>query len=145
MADMVSQYAELCRTVDEVAISGGEHEYTRWGVKALLDARGVDILQTDPTWAGGLTEMLKICALASTYGIPVIPHHGGMASTQLIASQTLTTCPMQEWLIQHGIVSQHFLRHKIQPQDGFIELPDVPGMAMDLDEEAVESSEEIAF
>jgi L-rhamnonate dehydratase len=144
LADMIPQYAEIRRSVTSVAISGGEHEYTRWGVKALLDAGAVDILQTDPTWAGGITEMIKICALASSYGIPVIPHYGGMASTQLIASQTITTCPIQEWLLQIGITNQHFLKYKIQPMDGHIDLPAGPGMSMELDESLIESRSELA-
>jgi len=143
MPDMIPQYAEIRRSVTTTAIAGGEHEYTRWGVKALLDAGAVDILQTDPTWAGGLTEMVKICALASSYGIPVIPHHGGMASTQLIASQTITTCPIQEWLLQVGITRQHFLKHKIQPANGYIEVPRGPGMSMELDDTVIESREEL--
>jgi L-alanine-DL-glutamate epimerase-like enolase superfamily enzyme len=142
---MIPQYAELRRTVRGVAIAGGEHEYTRWGIKALLEAGAVDILQPDPTWAGGLTEMVKICALASAYGIPVIPHHGAMASLQLIASQALTTCPIQEWLIQHGTVGQVFLKHKITPANGYIELPTEPGLAMALDESVITSREEVRF
>ena len=145
LADMIPQYAELRRTVTTTAIAGGEHEYTRWGVKALLDAGAVDVLQTDPTWAGGLTEMVKICALASSHAIPVIPHFGRVASTQLIASQTLTTCPIQEWLIQHGITGQHFQKHKIVPVGGYIELPTEPGMSMELDEDLIESREELRF
>jgi L-alanine-DL-glutamate epimerase-like enolase superfamily enzyme len=145
MADMIPQYAELRRTVSTVAIAGGEHEYTRWGIKALLDAGAVDILQPDPTWAGGLTEMTKICALASSYGIPVIPHHGGMASTQLIASQTITTCPIQEWLLQVGWRSKVFMEHKLEPVNGYIELPTAPGLGMELDEDAIEEREEITF
>ncbi|MBM3188238.1 MAG: mandelate racemase/muconate lactonizing protein [Chloroflexi bacterium] len=145
LADMIPQYAELCRTVTTVAIAGGEHEYTRWGVKALLDAGAVDVLQVDPTWAGGLSEMVKICALASAAGIPVIPHHGGMASTQLIASQTITTCPIQEWLIQHGLRGQFFLKYKIEPVNGHIALPTEPGMSMELDEAVITSREEVTF
>jgi len=145
MPDMIPQYAELRRTVKTVAISGGEHEYTRWGIKALLDAGAVDILQPDPGWAGGLTELTKICALASAYGIPVIPHHGWMASTQLIASQSITTCPMQEWLIQHGARGQVFLKHKTELVNGYIELPQSPGMGMELDEAVIESREEVRF
>jgi L-rhamnonate dehydratase len=145
LADFIPHYAELRRTVSTVAIAGGEHEYTRWGIKALLDAEAVDILQPDPTWAGGLTEMTKICALASAYGIPVIPHHGGWAATHLIASQTLTTCPIQEWLIQWGNRRQVFLKHRIVPEDGYISLPEVPGLGIELDEDAIESREEVTF
>jgi L-rhamnonate dehydratase len=145
LADMIPLYAELRRTVTSVAIAGGEHEYTRWGIKALLDAGAVDILQPDPTWAGGLTEMTKICALASAYGIPVIPHHGAWASTHLIASQTITVCPIQEWLLQHGRRGNVFLKYKLEPVNGYIELPTAPGLCMELDEDAIESQEEIEF
>ena len=125
-----------------VFISGGEHEYTRWGIKALLDAGAVDILQADVTWAGGLSEMSKICALASAYDIPVIPHHGGWPSTHLIASQALTTCPMQEWLFQYGRMPNVFYKHKLAPVDGHIHLPTAPGLTMDLAEEGVTRLEE---
>ncbi|MFH1086703.1 MAG: enolase C-terminal domain-like protein [Chloroflexota bacterium] len=145
LADMIPQYAELRASVQGVAIAGGEHEYTRWGALALLETKAVHILQMDPTWAGGLSEMLKICALASAYGIPVIPHHGGLASAHLIASQSLTTCPIQEWLIQHGLRGQFFLKHKIEPRDGYIALPSAPGMGMELDESVIASSEEASF
>jgi L-alanine-DL-glutamate epimerase-like enolase superfamily enzyme len=142
LADMIPQYAEIRRSVKGVAISGGEHEYTRWGIKALLDAGAVDVLQPDPTWAGGLTEMKKICALASANGIPVIPHHGGYASLHLIASETITTCPIQEWLIQAGIVGQHFYTRKIEPSNGSIALSTAPGLGIELDESVIESREE---
>ena len=68
-----------------------------------------------------------------------------MASTQLIASQAITTCPIQEWLLQIGIVGQHFLRHKIQPTNGLIALPTAPGMSLDFDEGKIESRDEIQF
>lgn len=145
MPDLIPQHAEIRRAVRTIAIAGGEHEYTRWGVKALLDAGAVDILQTDVTWAGGLTEMLKICALASAYAIPVIPHHGAAASTQLIASQTITACPIQEYLLQHGLMGQYFLETKIVPVNGAIELPKAPGMGMELDDSVIESRQELCL
>ncbi len=143
MPDMIPQYAEIRREVKGVAISGGEHEYTRWGIKALLDAGAVDVMQADPTWAGGLTEMRKIAALTSAYGIPLVPHHGAMASLQFIASQDITTCPIEEWLIQHGKVSQAFLTYEIEPKNGFIELPTAPGMSMEINEDAIETKVEL--
>jgi L-rhamnonate dehydratase len=142
MADKISQYAELRRAVRGVNISGGEHEYTRWGIKALLDAEAVHILQPDVTWAGGLTEMTKIVALASANDIPVIPHHGSWASTHLIASQTITACPLQEWLLQHGRLSNVFFKHKLVPVEGHIELPTTPGLSVDLAEDDLETIEE---
>jgi L-rhamnonate dehydratase len=143
LPDKIPQYAEIRRSVTSTLIAGGEHEYTRWGVKALLDAGGVDVLQTDVTWAGGLTEMAKICALASAYDIPVIPHHGTIAATHLIASQAITTCPMQEYLIQHGTRGQFFHQHPVVPEHGSIALPDRPGIGIELDEAKIISSREV--
>ena len=142
MADLIPQYAEVRRNARGVFISGGEHEYTRWGIKALLDAEAVHILQPDVTWAGGISEMTKICALASAANIPVIPHHGGWPSTHLIASQTLTTCPMQEWLFQSGRSNNVFRKYKLEPVNGFIELPNTPGLNTGLAEEGVEVIQE---
>ena len=126
-----------------MAIAGGEHEYTRRGIKALLDASAVDILQAEPTWADGLTEMTRICALASAYGIPVIPHHGGLASAHLIASQPVSTCSIQEWLLQHGRRDNALLKRKIEPAGGHIALPEGPGLGAEPDEAAIESREEV--
>jgi len=145
LPDKIEQYAEIRRAVTSTAIAGGEHEYTRWGAKALLDAGAVDVLQADVTWAGGLTEMIKICALASAYDIPVIPHHGAIASTQLIASQTIITCPMQEYLIQHGARGQLFHKQPVVPEGGYIALPDRPGIGIELNESKIESSQEISW
>ena len=145
LPDKIEQYAEIRRAVTSTAIAGGEHEYTRWGVKVLLDAGAVDVLQTDVTWAGGLTEMTKICALASAYDIPVIPHHGQIASTQLIASQTITTCPVQEYLIQHGARGQFFHKEPVVPKGGRISLPDRPGIGIELDDSKISSSREISW
>ncbi len=143
MPDLIPQYAEIRHGVQGIAIAGGEHEYTRWGIKALLDAGAVDIIQADPTWAGGITETRKIAALTSAYGIPLIPHHGAMASLQIIASQDITTCPIQEWLIQHGKLSQAFLTYEIEPKNGYIELPTAPGLSMELNDDAIESRIEL--
>jgi L-alanine-DL-glutamate epimerase-like enolase superfamily enzyme len=139
MADLIPQYAEIRQGARGVFISGGEHEYTRWGIKALLDAHAVDILQADITWAGGMTEMIKICALASANAIPVIPHHGGWASSHLIAAQTITACPLQEWLFLAGRPVNVFLKYALEPVNGHITLPTTPGLTTDLAEEGLET------
>ena len=73
MPDKIALCAEI-NAASPVPIATGEHEYTRWGQKELLDAGASEYLQADTYWAGGLSEMVKICTLASTYDIPVIAH-----------------------------------------------------------------------
>jgi len=120
-------------------VSNGEHEYTRWGFRRLLEAGAQDVLQPDVYWAGGITEMLKICALASAYDIEVIPHgHSTPATAQLIASQPPNLCPIQEYLVKWNTVNQFFLKDKIGPVNGYIELPQKPGVGMELNEDLIE-------
>ncbi len=145
LPDKIEQYAQIRRNV-RIPISGGEHEYTRWGIKALLDAGAVDVLQPDIYWAGGITEMQKICALASAYDVPVIPHgHSSPASLHLIASQPVTTCPLLEYLIKWNEVHQFFLENPVKPVNGTVTLSDRPGIGMELDEAKVEERQEITF
>ncbi len=65
----------------------GEHEYTRYGFRRLIEERCVDILQPDVMWVGGLTELLKIAAHASAYDALIVPHGSGPYSHHFIASQ----------------------------------------------------------
>lgn len=66
----------------------GEHEYTRYGFRRLIEERLLDIVQPDVMWVGGLTETLRIAAHASAYDVVVVPHGSGPYSYQFIASQT---------------------------------------------------------
>jgi L-rhamnonate dehydratase len=66
----------------------GEHEYSRFGFRRLIEERLLDIVQPDVMWVGGLTELLRIAAHASAYEVPVVPHGSGPYSYHFIASQT---------------------------------------------------------
>jgi L-rhamnonate dehydratase len=55
-------------------VTTGEHEYTRYGFRELIDRKCADILQPDVTWIGGLTEARRITAMAAARDILVIPH-----------------------------------------------------------------------
>ena len=133
LPDKVDQYAQI-RAESRIPISGGEHEYTRWGLHQLMQKRACDVLQPDIYWAGGISEMMKICALASAYDLPVIPHgHSTPASIHLIAAWPVATCPMLEYLIKWNAVHQFFLKHPVHPQGGIVSVPDTPGLGMELD------------
>jgi L-rhamnonate dehydratase len=138
LPDKIESYAEIRRRV-AIPISGGEHEYTRWGLKQLMDAQAVDVLQPDIYWAGGITETLKICAIASCYDLPVVPHgHSTPATAHLIASQPANVCPLLEYLVKWNEINQFFLKTPLKPRGGMVTLPDTPGLGMELDEAKVE-------
>lgn len=89
-------HALLKRAHPTVRFTTGEHEYTRYGFRKLVEGRNIDIIQPDVMWLGGLTELLKVSALAAAYDIPVVPHASGNYSYHFVASQTNT--PFQEYL-----------------------------------------------
>jgi L-alanine-DL-glutamate epimerase-like enolase superfamily enzyme len=145
LPDKIEQYAEIRRKVT-IPISGGEHEYTRWGLKALMDAGACDVLQPDIYWAGGISETMKICALASAYDLPVIPHgHSVPATVHLIAAWPVTTCPLLEYLVKWNEIHQFFLKNPVKPVNGQVTLSTQPGIGMDLDEAKIESRREVTF
>jgi L-rhamnonate dehydratase len=145
LPDKIQSYAEIRRRIN-IPVSGGEHEYTRWGLKQLMDAEAVDVLQPDAYWAGGISELLKICAIASTYDLPVIPHgHSVPATAHLIASQPANVCPLLEYLVKWNALNQFFLKTPLHPKDGVVTLPETPGLGMELDEAKIEEREVLSW
>src|SRR5579859_765714 len=135
MPDKEREGCALIRQKIRVPIATGEHQYTRWGQKGLMDSRSADILQPDIYWAGGISEVSKICAIASTYDLPVVPHgHSVPATAHLIAAQPFNVCPIIEYLIKWNEIHQFFWKVPLKPVNGVIRLSDRPGMGMDLDE-----------
>ncbi len=70
-------FGRLRQQIKSTRIVTGEHEYTRYGFRRLLETNGAEIWQPDVKWCGGMTELRRIAALAATFDIPVIPHGGG--------------------------------------------------------------------
>ena len=127
-------------------VAGGEHEYTRWGHRDLIEAGAVDVLQPDIYWAGGLTEVAKICTLASVSEPQVIPHvHSVSATVHLLAAQPPDVCPLLEYLLTWNRVNQFFLKDPIKPRNGEVALPEGPGMGMELDEDKIVSRRELEW
>jgi L-rhamnonate dehydratase len=93
-------YAELRRNVPrDMLVTTGEHEATRWGFRMLLEMGCCDIIQPDVGWCGGLTELLKISALADAYGKLVIPHGSSVYSYHFVI--TRHNSPFAEFLMMH--------------------------------------------
>lgn len=122
-----------------IPVATGEHFYGRWDVHEFLKADAIMVVQADPEWCGGVSELVKICTLASVHGVNVIPHgHCLHAAMHVVASQPIEVCPLVEYLIQK--MGTHYDLEKYQPKpvDGMLELPDRPGFGIELDESKIE-------
>jgi len=143
--EFYDQYNEL-RSKTTIPIAGGECEYLRYGFHQLLRNKSVDIMQPDICASGGLTEAKRIGALASTYGVEVVPHTWGTAigihvALHFIANLELIPGRMKspDFLIEYD-QTENALREQItypaiEMKDGMIEVPKRPGLGIDIDEE----------
>ncbi|MEM2905378.1 MAG: mandelate racemase/muconate lactonizing enzyme family protein [Candidatus Bathyarchaeia archaeon] len=140
--------AELSRAVD-IPITGGEAEHGIYRFKEILEKRSLDIVQPDAYTSGGILTVKKIASIAEAFGKPCILHgsNGFGLAAPLQAIGALPNCP---WL-EVAIVSPPFLPWEqwepltpllkggplFNVEDGYVKLPDRPGLGVDLDEEAL--------
>lgn len=127
-------------------LATGEHVYTRWQTKELLVQEAVDVLQNDPDWTGGISELTKVCTLASAFDTPVVAHgHSLLAALHVAAAQPPTTVPFVEYLVRGQEAKQALHRYIYRPQDGAVELPTLPGLGLVLDDTRIETQRERTF
>ena len=127
-----------------VPLATGEHVYTRWQVRELLARDAVDFVQTDPDWTGGITELAKICALCSSFEVPVVAHgHSLLPALHVAAAQSPAVVPMVEYLLLAQPHKQWFHTRRYVPEGGEVELPEGPGLGIALDASRIEAREEL--
>ena len=132
-ADKIESFAQLRRSTS-VPVASGEHFYGRWEAHDYLRAGAISVVQADPEWCGGVSELVKICHLASLYDAQVIPHgHSLHSALHVVASQSPMTCPLVEFLYSKMQSYYHFEKHQLTPVKGLIALPDRPGFGIELD------------
>ncbi len=122
------------RSAISFPVASGEHLYGRWEVEKYLRAGALNIVQADPEWCGGISELVKITTAASLHDARVIPHgHSLHAALHVVASQPAMTCPLVEYLLIKLPGYYHFERTPLVPADGRIALPEGPGFGIELD------------
>ena len=144
--DDLHGYAEL-KSSGRVPIAGGEHEFTLYGFRDLLEARALDYIQFDTNRVGGITQARKIAALAEAYSVPVIPHAGQMHNYHVVMASL--NSPMAEYfpVVDVEVGNELFwyiFNGEPRAKDGFIDLDEnVPGLGLTINEAALEKFEVI--
>ncbi|HFD16629.1 MAG TPA: mandelate racemase/muconate lactonizing enzyme family protein [Rhodospirillales bacterium] len=143
----VEGYAELRRR-QPLPVAGGECSFTRFDFRRLFTARALDVAQPDTCAAGGISECKKIADMAAAFGVRYIPHVWGTgialaASLQLLAvlpNEPLCRFPREPLLefdrTEHPI-REAILERPIGHRDGWVEIPDGPGLGVAIDGEAL--------
>lgn len=146
MPDDVHGYAELRRRT-QIPIAGGEHEFTLYGFRDLLEANAVDYIQVDTNRVGGISQARKISALAEAHSIPVIPHAGQMHNYHVVMASL--NSPMAEYfpVVDVEVGNELFwyiFKGEPKAKDGFIDLDEnVPGLGLTIDERVLKQNFEM--
>lgn len=129
---------ELLRQKTKVTLATGERSFTKYGFADFCSRHLVNIVQPDVCHAGGILEMKKIGVIAETYRIEMAPHNPqSMVSTMasLHVDATTPACTIQEYNPRsEQWIKDLFYGEGAVVKDGFAELPDKPGLGVDLDE-----------
>ena len=137
-----------------MAIAGGENLRTRYEFAQFLGRRAYDIVQPDVINVGGISEMRNVAMTANTHGIQVNPHVWGspvMIAASLHVAATIPPCPpsgspepfVQEPVMEFdrtpSMIREGLMAEPFQQVDGYIRVPDGPGLGVHIDEDAVRS------
>lgn len=135
--DDILGHAEIRRRVTPVPISTGEHGQNRILFKQLLQAGAVDLLQIDAARVGGVNENLAILLLATKFGVPVVPHAGGVGLCELVQHLAMIdylaiSATMRGRAIEFvDHLHEHF-RHPVQLRRGHYLAPRAPGFSAEM-------------
>ncbi len=141
LPDEIHNFAKLKQNTD-IPLSGGEHEYTRYGFHDLIQAKALDIFQFDTNRVGGFTEAQKICNMALNHGVEVIPHGGQMHNLHVVMSSFAS--PMAEYFPQTEIevgneMFWYIFDGEVIAENGMLQLDDnKPGVGLTLKTENLE-------
>jgi D-arabinonate dehydratase len=126
--DYIGQ-AEITRATS-VPVAAGENEYTRYGFRDMINHRAVDILQPDALILGGITEFMKVAALAQANDLDIAPHGAQEVHIHLVSA------------IPNGLILEYYRdsvnpmhgkvwQHELEIKDGYVYAPDRPGLGLE--------------
>jgi L-alanine-DL-glutamate epimerase-like enolase superfamily enzyme len=130
----VSGQAEVRRSTD-IPIAAGESEQTRFAFRDLIGAGAVDVCQPDLAIAGGITESLRICALAATHGLTVAPHLWGGAVLFAAGLHLCVATPcanILEYSRGENPLLNDLTEEGFDLRDGHVLAPERPGLGLTL-------------
>ncbi|MCL4766391.1 MAG: mandelate racemase/muconate lactonizing enzyme family protein [Hyphomicrobiaceae bacterium] len=144
----LGSYEEV-RRGQPIPVAGGECEFTRWGFREVLARRAMDIIQPDTCAAGGLSECKKIADMANAFGVRYLPHVWGTGIGLAAALHLLAVLPHhpprhkpREPLLELDRSEHPFrqavLKKPIEHVSGVVQVPDGPGLGIDVDRAALE-------
>jgi D-galactarolactone cycloisomerase len=140
-------YALVSQALD-MAVAGGENDFTRWGFRDIIAKKAMDIVQPDVCAAGGISEMRRIATLASAFGVECVPHAWGSAIGLAATIQFLAALPdqppafrpmppMLEFEQTPNPLRDDLAREPIRQVRGMVKVPEGPGLGIEVDRDVL--------
>ncbi len=127
-ADDIAGAVKVAAALD-MPVASGENEQTRYGFRDLIERGGAEIVQADPNDCGGISEWLKIAAIAAAHHLPMAPHGNAPVGCACVAA------------VSNGLITEHYptahSNEMMGPpdfRDGMIHMSDDPGLGIRWDE-----------
>ena len=129
--------AAVLRERTGISLALGEDVVGRYAYRDLIAQVPPEYLRVDATTTGGISETVKICALAAAESIPVLPHifpeiHVHLAAALPIVMAVEATDPRQEIDLMWQL-----LANPLRPVGGHVTAPAGPGLGVELDHAAM--------
>jgi D-arabinonate dehydratase len=127
---------KLISQATTIPIATGENEYTRYGFRDLIENRCAAIIQPDALIMGGITEFMKVAALAQAHDLPVAPHGNQDVHVHLVSA------------VPNGLTVEYYsdstdpmwgkmFKNTLTVKDGYVSPPDRPGLGIEPNDEAL--------
>lgn len=128
------------RSKSNIPISGGERVYSIYGFNDFFEKNAVDIAQPDIFHTGGIYESKKIAAMAEARHMPVSFHNPSGPISNAAILQLAATVPnflIHEIMLTDGSFRKSITNEEVVFEDGYILIPDKPGLGIEINEEEV--------
>ncbi len=136
LPENIDALARIAQTTS-IPIAAGERLFTRWGFRELLEKQAAAVLQPDPCHCGGIQETIRIANMAEMYYAALAPHNP-LGPIALAVCLQIDAC-VPNFLCQEQVcLGEGYLKEPFQVKNGYIELPQKPGLGIELDEEALQ-------
>ncbi|MGE4527335.1 MAG: mandelate racemase/muconate lactonizing enzyme family protein [Rhodospirillaceae bacterium] len=144
----IDGYVEVSRALD-MAVAGGENNFTRWGFRDAVVRKAMDIVQPDVCAAGGISECKKIAAMAITHGVECVPHAWGSAVGMAATLHFLAAIPdqppsfrpfppMLEYEQCENPFRDRLSTEPIVQEKGRVKVPQGPGLGIGIDRSVID-------
>ena len=138
LAENIPALASVRQKIN-IPVVTGEELYTKFEFREVFERQAADILNPDVCNVGGILELKEIAAMAEPYFVVISPHNFNSTTVGLAATiQVSAAIPnflITEYFVNLEELGRDIAKTPFEVKDGYIQIPDAPGLGIDLDEE----------